>query len=115
MNEYPDQQEFRIYDIEKELLAEGKQVSVQEVMRRYKGVEQRDSEMLCRFYEGHNVKLKELIGKTVAVNTYKRHLTSLKLFREFSASAQGINDLDVRELNLPLWGGVSALSDDCQE
>ena len=115
LNEYPDQQEFRIYDIEKELLAEGKQVSVQEVMRRYKGVEQRDSEMLCRFYEGHNVKLKELIGKTVAVNTYKRHLTSLKLFREFSASAQGINDLDVRELNLPLWGGVSALSDDCQE
>ncbi len=105
LNEYLDQQEFRIYDIEKELLAEGKQVSVQEVMRRYKGVEQRDSEMLCRLYEEHNVKLKELIGKTVAVNTYKRHLTSLKLFREFSASVHGVNDLDVSELNVLLLEG----------
>ena len=41
LNEYLDQQEFRIYDIERGLLAEGKQVSVQEVMRQYRGVEQR--------------------------------------------------------------------------
>lgn len=102
LNEYLDQQEFRIYDIERGLLAEGKQVSVQEVMRQYRGVEQPEGEMLCKLYEEHNSRMKELIGKTTAANTYKRHLTSLKLFREFLTATRGISDIEVKALDAQL-------------
>ena len=102
LNEYLDQQEFRIYDIERGLLAEGKQVSVQEVMRQYRGVEQPEGEMLCKLYEEHNSRMKELIGKTTAANTYKRHLTSLKLFREFLTATRGVSDIEVKALDAQL-------------
>lgn len=102
LNAYLDQQEFRIRDIEKELLSEGKQVSVQAVMQRYRGVEQTKEEMLCELYEEHNSRMKELIGKTVAANTYKRHLTSLKLFREFLAATHGVCDIGVKALNVQI-------------
>ena len=72
LNEYLDQQEFRIYDIERGLLAEGKQVSVQEVMRQYRGVEQPEGEMLCKLYEEHNSRMKELIGKTTAAKIFAK-------------------------------------------
>lgn len=102
LNEYLDQQEFRIYDIERGLLAEGKRVSVQEVMRQYRGVEQPEGEMLCKLYEEHNSRMKELIGKTVAANTYKRHLTSLKLFREFLTATRGVSDIEIKAMDVQL-------------
>lgn len=102
LNEYLDQQEFRIYDIERGLLAEGKQVSVQEVMRQYRGVKQPEGEMLCKLYDEHNARMKELIGKTTAANTYKRHLTSLKLFREFLTATRGISDIEIKALDAQL-------------
>ena len=121
LNEYLDQQEFRIYDIERGLLAEGKQVSVQEVMRQYRGVEQPEGEMLCKLYEQDHIvtTLKNQIkadrighaylfcgtrgtGKTTAANTYKRHLTSLKLFREFLTATRGVSDIEVKALDAQL-------------
>ena len=58
--------------------------------------------MLCKLYEEHNSRMKELIGKTTAANTYKRHLTSLKLFREFLTATRGISDIEVKALDAQL-------------
>ena len=46
--------------------------------------------------------MKELIGKTTAANTYKRHLTSLKLFREFLTATRGVSDIEVKALDAQL-------------
>lgn len=38
----------------------------------------------------------------MAANTYKRHLTSLKLFREFLTATRGISDIEIKALDAQL-------------
>ncbi len=89
LNAYLDQIEIDLFNIGQAMQREGCMVTAREIMHRYKGIEQ-PKDFICAIYEEHNAKLKELVDKSVALNTYKRHVTSLKLFREFLMAAKGV-------------------------
>lgn len=101
LNAYLDQIEIDLFNIGQAMQREGCMVTAREIMHRYKGIEQ-SKDFICAIYEEHNAKLKELVDKSVALNTYKRHVTSLKLFREFLMAAKGVADLPAKELSVQL-------------
>ena len=78
---------------------EGKQVSAKEISFRYKGKD-KPNIFLLSLYAEHNEQLKELVGISVALNTYKRHETSLKLFKEFLMSTYQQSDVNMNEVDL---------------
>ncbi len=66
---------------------------------RYKGKD-KPNIFLLSLYAEHNEQLKELVGISVALNTYKRHETSLKLFKEFLMSTYQQSDVNMNEVDL---------------
>ncbi len=99
LNTYLDQQEFRLREIEQELGKEGKQISAKSIIARYKGEDTEDFSLLTMYRE-HNEKLRQLVGNTVALNTYKRHETSLKLFQEFLSAKYGLKDIQLKQVTV---------------
>lgn len=99
LNTFLDQQEYLLHDIALKIQQEGKQVSAKEISFRYKGKD-KPNIFLLSLYAEHNEQLKELVGISVALNTYKRHETSLKLFKEFLMAAYQQSDVNVNEVDL---------------
>ena len=90
---------IRDSDIALKIQQEGKQVSAKEISFRYKGKD-KPNIFLLSLYAEHNEQLKELVGISVALNTYKRHETSLKLFKEFLMSTYQQSDVNMNEVDL---------------
>ena len=88
-----------MHDIALKIQQEGKQVSAKEISFRYKGKD-KPNIFLLSLYAEHNEQLKELVGISVALNTYKRHETSLKLFKEFLMSTYQQSDVNMNEVDL---------------
>lgn len=99
LNTFLDQQEYLLHDIALKIQQEGKQVSAKEISFRYKGKD-KPNIFLLSLYAEHNEQLKELVGISVALNTYKRHETSLKLFKEFLMSTYQQSDVNMNEVDL---------------
>lgn len=57
---------------------------------------------MLALYTEHNQELKELIGVTVALGTYKRHETSMKLFQEFLKNKYQAKDVAVNDVDLDM-------------
>jgi len=98
LNSYLDEQEYALHDIELCIQREGKDVTAQEIQKKFKG-EDKINDTIIGLYIEHNEQLKGLIGKDVALGTYKRHETSLKLFKEFLFAEYKKHDISVREIN----------------
>ena len=98
LNTFLDQQEYLLHDIALKIQQEGKQVSAKEISFRYKGKD-KPNIFLLSLYAEHNEQLKELVGISVALNTYKRHETSLKLFKEFLMSTYQQSDVNMNEVD----------------
>ena len=101
INNFLDQQEYILHDISLNLQKEGKEVSAKEILKRYKGKDETNLSIL-QLYEEHNQQLKSLIGISVAKNTYKRHETSLKLFKEFLSFKYKKQDILAKEIDVSL-------------
>ena len=99
LNTFLDQQEYLLHDIALKIQQEGKQVSAKEISSRYKGKD-KTNVFLLSLYAEHNEQLKELVGISVALNTYKRHETSLKLFKEFLIFTYQQGDVNMNEVDL---------------
>ncbi len=82
LNTFLDQQEYALHDIALQIQQYGKPVTAKEIARKYKGKDTPQISLVS-LYEEHNKMQQELVGISVAKNTYKRHETSLKLFQEF--------------------------------
>ncbi len=76
LNAFLDQQEYLLYNLQKEFVDEGKPLTAPEIARRYRG-DDNQRKTLVELYNRHNQQLCELVGKTVAQATYTRHCTSL--------------------------------------
>jgi len=98
LNAFLDEQEYKLHDIELCIQREGKEVTAQEIQKKYKG-DDKINDSITALYIEHNEQLKGLIGKNVALGTYKRHETSLKLFKEFLFAEYKKHDMSVREIN----------------
>lgn len=99
VNSFLDQMEYTLHDLTLQIQREGKQVSAKEILSRYKNVNAPKAGILALYGE-HNQELKELVGISLALNTYKRHETSMKLFQEFLDYKYHVKDMAVNEVNL---------------
>lgn len=101
LNSCLDQIEYQLQEIELNLQREGKQVSAKEISKKFKGEDELNEQFLS-LYDEHNALIKELIGNSVALGTYQRHITSAKLFKEFLQAELKVNDIPVRDIDIQL-------------
>lgn len=99
INSFLDQMEYTLHDLTLQIQREGKQVSAKEILSRYKNLNAPKIGVLALYAE-HNQELKELVGISLALNTYKRHETSMKLFQEFLDYKYHTKDMAINEVNL---------------
>lgn len=99
INAFLDQMEYRLQDITLQIQRSGKQVSAKKILDRYKNIDTPKIGILTLYAE-HNNELKELVNITTALATYKRHETSLKLFREFLEHKYNVKDIPIDEVDL---------------
>ena len=101
INAFLDQMEYTLHDLTLQIQREGKQVSAKEILNRYKNLNAPKIGIRALYAE-HNQELKELIGVTVALGTYKRHETSMKLFQEFLKNKYQTKDFAVNDVDLDM-------------
>ena len=101
LNTFLDQQEYALHDIALQIQQYGKPVTAKEIARKYKGKDTPQISLVS-LYEEHNKMQQELVGISVAKNTYKRHETSLKLFQEFLSYEYHINDIFIYEVDIEM-------------
>ena len=101
LNTFLDQQEYALHDIALQIQQYGKPVTAKEIARKYKGKDTPQISLVS-LYEDHNKMQQELVGISVAKNTYKRHETSLKLFQEFLSYEYHINDIFIYEVDIEM-------------
>lgn len=93
-----EQQEQTLRQIAFDLKNEGREASARQIANRFQGKDETHAFFLALYAE-HNEQLKELIDKTVAEATYKRHCTSFRLFQRFLSTELNLSDILVREIN----------------
>ena len=93
--------EYTLHDLTLQIQREGKQVSAKEILSRYKNLNVPKIGILALYAE-HNQEQKELIGISVALGTYKRHETSMKLFQEFLMYKYKARDIPVNEIDVEM-------------
>lgn len=101
VNAFLDQMEYTLHDLTLQIQREGKQVSAKEILSRYKNLNVPKIGILALYAE-HNQEQKELIGISVAQDTYKRHETSMKLFQEFLMYKYKAKDIPVNEIDVEM-------------
>lgn len=103
INSFLDQMEYTLHDLTLQIQREGKQVSAKEILNRYKHLNAPKSETgILALYAEHNQELKELVGISMALATYKRHETSLKLFHEFLQYKYQVEDVAVNDVDVEM-------------
>lgn len=101
VNAFLDQMEYTLHDLTLQIQREGKQVSAKEILTRYKNLNVPKIGILALYAE-HNQEQKELVGISVALGTYKRHETSMKLFQEFLMFKYKAKDIPVNEVDVDM-------------
>ncbi|KXK22219.1 MAG: integrase family protein [Bacteroidetes bacterium OLB12] len=86
-------------DIQRQLMLEGKQITIAAIKNRWFGVSVERSRMLMEIFEHHNSQMKELIGKEFSSLTYQRYVTSKKHTQEFLKWKLKVEDISISELN----------------
>lgn len=99
VNAFLDQLDYTLHDLTLQIQREGKQVSAKEILNRYKNLNVPKIGILALYAE-HNQEQKELVGISVALGTYKRHETSMKLFQEFLMFKYKAKDIPVNEVDV---------------
>lgn len=101
VNAFLDQMEYTLHDLTLQIQREDKQVSAKEILNRYKNLNVPKIGVLALYAE-HNQEQKELVGISVALGTYKRHETSIKLFQEFLMFKYKAKDIPVNEIDVDM-------------
>lgn len=101
VNAFLDQLDYTLHDLTLQIQREGKQVSAKEILNRYKNLNVPKIGILALYAE-HNQEQKELVGISVALGTYKRHETSMKLFQEFLMFKYKAKDIPVNEVDVDM-------------
>jgi len=99
ISSFIDQLEYQLREIEIQIQRENKPLSSKEISKRYKG-EDKTAAYIVSLYNEHNDRLKELVGNSFSIETYKRHCTSVKLFLEFIEVTYKTKDILVTEVDV---------------
>lgn len=83
LNAYLDAVEFRIYEIQKEVMTSGVELTGEIIKMKFPGVELEKPKMLVEVFKHHNVQFSELVGKEFFNRTLKKFNTSIRYVKEF--------------------------------
>lgn len=99
INSYLDILKNKVYETERDMINNNIPINAQTFKNKYLGIEERPLTLITIFKE-HNSRMKSLIGKEFALNTYKKYDTTLNHTIEFLKHKYGLNDKPVKEINL---------------
>lgn len=97
-NKYLETIEYRIYEIHKEFIASGVEITGEMIKSKYFGKSDKPR-MLMEIYEQHNKQFAELVGKQFSEGTLKRFKTCAKSLYDFLKWKYKANDFDIKSLN----------------
>lgn len=86
-------------DIQRQLMVEGKQITIDGIKNKWFGVSAERPRMLMEIFQHHNNQMKDLIDKEFSPLTYERYVTSKKHTLEFLKWKLKVDDLDINKLN----------------
>ncbi|MFY7918742.1 MAG: Arm DNA-binding domain-containing protein, partial [Chryseotalea sp.] len=78
INHMIDAFKMKAFDMQRELMQEGKEVSLDAIKAKWYGTEVEKPRMIIEIFKEHNAQMKALIGKEFAPRTFVRYETSLK-------------------------------------
>ncbi len=98
INTYLDILKGKVYDYQKELVHEGKQITVETMRNKLLGTEVR-SRMLVPIFENHNGQIEALLNLEFAPGTLERYKTSLKHTIDFLKWKYNVSDIDIKKID----------------
>jgi integrase len=99
VNTFLDSLLSRAYGYQKQILNEGKELTLAEFKSRWNGIPTEKPKMLMEIFEEHNQQMKALIGHEFSPLTFERYTTSKKHTHDFMKSKYKVDDIDIKKLN----------------
>ncbi len=99
INSYLDILKNKVYEIEKFMINNNQVINATSFKNKFLGIEEK-KRMLVPIFEEHNKRMKALVDKEFALNTYKRYQTSLEHIRSFIKNNYALNDYPIKDVNL---------------
>lgn len=99
INSHLDILKTKVYETEKWMINNNEEINAQTFKNKLLGVEEKTRKLILIF-EDHNKKMKELIGKEYAMNTYKKYETTLSHTKEFLKHQYNLNDICIKQVGI---------------
>ncbi|MEQ9413837.1 MAG: site-specific integrase, partial [Cyclobacteriaceae bacterium] len=99
VNSLLDAFKVRVYDYQREILNEGKTLSVETLKHKWFGIITERPRMLLEIFEHHNRQMKDLVGQEFSPLTLERYTTSKKHTRDFMKWKYNVDDMNIKDLN----------------
>ncbi len=99
INSLLDAFKVKVYHHQREILNEGKALSVESLKHKWFGIVTERPRMLLEIFEHHNKQMKDLIGQEFSPLTFERYTTSKKHTKEFIKWKYNVDDMNINDLN----------------
>ena len=90
---------MKAFDYQRELMHEGKAVTLESMKAKWYGLTLEKARMLMDVFKEHNEQMKALIGQEFSPLTFERYETSYRHTLEFMKWKYQIEDIDIKQLN----------------
>jgi hypothetical protein len=99
LNTFLDSLLSKAYSHPREIINEGKPLTIEELKSKWLGIPTEKPKMLMEVFEKHNQQMKALICHEFSHHTLERYTTSKKHTQEFMKWKYKLKDIDIRKLN----------------
>lgn len=90
---------MKAFDLQRELMNEGKDVTLANIKAKWFGISLEHPRMLMEIFTQHNRQMKELVNKEFSPLTYERYETSFRHTKSFLRWKLTYDDIDIKQLN----------------
>jgi site-specific recombinase XerD len=99
INSLLDAFRLKVFDYQRQLMTEGKSLSIDYIKNKWFGIVTERPRMLLEIFEHHNKQMKELVEQEFSPLTLERYITSKKHTHEFIKWKYNVDDLNIKDLN----------------
>lgn len=99
VNKMLDAFKMKAFDYQRELMNEGKDVTLASMKAKWYGLSLEKTRMLMDVFKEHNEQMKSLINREFSPLTFERYETSFRHTQEFMKWKYQIDDIDIKQLN----------------
>lgn len=90
---------LKAFDFQRELMTEGKEVTLENIKAKWYGTSVEKPRMLMEVFKHHNDQMKALINQEFSPLTFERYETSFRHTQEYMRWKYQIEDIDIKQLN----------------